>query len=254
MATLEQFLTTTRALVDEADAAGIRLRLLGSMAFRFHCPKYESYLDAMHRELTDIDFVASSKDRKQIREFFDRLDYVEDRDILVATEGARYFYRNRENDLGVDVFFDRLDYCHPVELTDRLHLDSPTISLADLVLEKVQIVELNEKDIKDLIVLFLEHDLGVEDRERIDDGYIASVLCTDWGFCYTATTNLNKVRGFLGRYKEVDVDEQATVAERIDRLLTRIHYEPKSLRWKMRAKVGTRIRWYNEVSEKDATF
>ena len=254
MATVEEFSSTTRSLVNAAEGEGVRLRLLGSMAFRLHCPKYASYLDALKRELTDIDFVASSKDRKKVRTFFDTLGYLEDRDIMIATEGSRYFYRNPQNLLGVDVFFDRLSYCHPIELGHRLHLDSPTISLADLVLEKVQIVEINEKDIKDLIVLFLEHDLGTDDRERVDDSYVSSVLGGDWGFYYTATANLEKLVRLLDRYGTLSPEEAATVAERVQRLRSRIESEPKTLKWRMRAKLGTKVRWYNEVSAKEATF
>lgn len=254
MASLEEFTATTESLINKADGLGVRLRVLGSMAFRFHCPKYVDYLDAMHRELTDIDFAASSEDRRALRAFFEGLGYIEDRDVLVALEGARYCYKHPENGLGIDVFFDRLDYCHPVELGDRLHLDSPTISLADLVLEKIQIVEINEKDIKDLIVCFLEHEVGAKDRELIDGDYIASVLSRDWGFNYTANANLLKVKGFLAKYDVLSDEECQLVAARINALLTKMEEAPKSMRWKARARIGTKARWYKEVSAKEATF
>ena len=254
MATVEEFTTTAQSLIEKADEVGVRLRLLGSMAFRFHCPKYVHYLDAMERELTDIDFAASSKDRTKLRAFFDGLGYLEDKDVLVALEGTRYCFTHPRNALGIDVFFDRLDYCHPVELGDRLDLDSPTISLADLVLEKIQIVEINEKDIKDLIVCFLEHDLGRDDRDLIDIDYIAQLLSRDWGFYYTATINLQKVAGFLVKYEVLSDDERHTVAARLDDALKRIEAAPKSMRWKARARVGTKVRWYKEVSAKESTF
>lgn len=254
MVTLRQFLETTRQLIDEADKQGIELRLLGSIAFRLHCPKYVGHLDAMKRDLTDIDFAASGSDRRKIRAFFKRLGFIEDKDILVVMEGARYSFQHPRNGLGVDVFFDRLDFCHPIDLGDRLDLDSPTICLCDLILEKLQIVEIDEKDVKDLIVCFLEHDLGKDDRESIDGDYIAHVLSRDWGFWYTATTNLPKIKSFLGRYEALSEGERRTVVERIDRLLDRIEAEPKSLRWKARARIGTKVRWYKEVSAKESTF
>jgi hypothetical protein len=254
VATVDDFVITTRSLISAAEREGVRLRLLGSLAFRFHCSGHVDYLDAMERELTDIDFAANGTDRRELRRFFDGLGYLEDKDVLVTMEGARYSYRHPENDIGVDVFFDRLDFCHPVELAGRLTLDSPTISLADLVLEKVQIVEINEKDIKDLIVCFLEHDLGTGDTELIDDGYIAEVLSKDWGFYYTATTNMEKIKAFLPRYGVLRDDERRLVQSRINALLERIHAAPKSMRWKARARVGTKVRWYNEVSAKESTF
>jgi hypothetical protein len=254
MATVDDFEVTTRSLIHAAETEGVRLRLLGSLAFRFHCPDHVSYLDAMERELTDIDFAASGKDRKELRRFFNSLGYVEDKDVLVTMEGARYSYRHPENDVGVDIFFDRLDFCHPVELVNRLELDSPTISLADMVLEKVQIVEINEKDVKDLIVCFLEHDVGAADHERIDGDYIAGVLSKDWGFYYTATTNFSKVKAFLPKYGVLSDEERMLVEARIDEVLDQIEAAPKSMRWKARARVGTKVRWYKEVSAKESTF
>lgn len=254
MATLEQFLSATDSLIEEAEKEGIRLRLLGSIAFRFHCPRYVDHLDAMKRELTDIDFAASSKDRRRIREFFQSRGWIVDRDVLVALEGSRYCFQHPENDLGVDIFFDRLDFCHLIELSDRLYLDSPTICLGDLVLEKLQIVEINEKDIKDLIVCFLEHEVGADEREKIDDVYIARRLSEDWGFWYTATTNLDKVKGVLPHYDSLLDEERQLIQSRIDELLDRIQSEPKTVRWKIRARIGTKVRWYNEVSAKENTF
>jgi hypothetical protein len=254
VATVDDFVMTTRSLISAAEREGLRLRLLGSLAFRFHCPGHVDYLDAMERELTDIDFAASGKDRRELRRFFDGLGYIEDKDVLVTMEGARYSYRHPENDIGVDIFFDRLDFCHPVELADRLTLDSPTISLGDLVLEKVQIVEINEKDIKDLIVCLLEHDLGAQDRELVDADYVAGVLSKDWGFHYTAATNFEKVKAFLPKYAVLSDDHRRLVQSRINALLERIHAAPKSMRWKARARVGTRMRWYKEVSAKESTF
>jgi hypothetical protein len=254
VATVDDFVMTTRSLISAAEREGLRLRLLGSLAFRFHCPGYVDYLDAMERELTDIDFAASGKDRRELRKFFDGLGYIEDKDVLVTMEGARYSYMHPENDIGVDIFFDRLDFCHPVELADRLTHDSPTISLADLVLEKVQIVEINEKDIKDLIVCFLEHDVGTGDQELVDVDYIAGVLGKDWGFYHTATTNLEKVKAFLPKYDVLSDGERTLVQNRINALLERVDATPKSMRWKARARVGTKVRWYKEVSAKESTF
>jgi hypothetical protein len=252
--TVEEFDATARSVVQRAQERDLHLRLLGSMAFRFHCPKYQSYLDAMERELTDIDFVAAGRERREVRALFEELGYLEDRDVLVAMEGARYCYTHPSNKLGVDVFFDRLDYCHAIELGDRLDLDSPTISLADLVLEKTQIVQINEKDIKDLIVCFLEHELGSGERELIDGAYIADLLSKDWGFYYTATSNLEKVGRFLPRYEVLADNEHSLVDDRIGALVGLIEAAPKSIRWKARARVGTKVRWYREISAKESTF
>ena len=78
----------------------------------------------------------------------------------MASEGARHAYLHRQTGLNVDVFADELYFCHRIPFKDRLDLDSPTICTTDLLLEKMQIVEINLKDFKDTIVLMLEHPLS----------------------------------------------------------------------------------------------
>ncbi len=247
-------MNTATTLLREAEANDICLRLVGSMAFRFHCAEHSSYFDDLHREHTDIDFVAPKDDRRKMRTFFEERGYIEDRDILLATEGARYFYTNPVNGLCVDAFIDRLDYCHPVDLHDRMRLDAPTVPLADLVLQKLQIVEINERDIKDLVICFVEHELGSEHREQIDASYIAGLLSKDWGFYYTAMMNSDKLRTFIDRYEVLPEDARSQATARVTRFQEIVEGAPKSLKWKARARVGTKVRWYNEVNEKEATY
>jgi len=135
----------------------------------------------------------------------------------------------------------------------RLELDSPTITVTDIVLEKVQIHEINEKDIKDLIVLFRAHTIGERDeKEVINAKYIAKVLADDWGFWYDATTNLKKVKLFGKKYVEegkMDQEDYDDVEKKIDELLEYIEKEPKSKKWQKRAKVGTKKQWWRPVDE-----
>jgi hypothetical protein len=147
----------------------------------------------------------------------------------------------------VDVFYDKLEMCHTLDLRGRLELDKPTISLADLLLEKMQIVEINEKDIKDCIVLLRAHNVGSSDRENIDANYVAKLLSEDWGFYWTVTTNLKKIRELMPNYEALAEEDRKDVNSKIENLLTRIEETPKSMGWKMRAKIGTKKRWYNEV-------
>jgi hypothetical protein len=139
--------------------------------------------------------------------------------------------------------------CHEVDFRGRLELHPKTITPTDLFLEKIQIVKISEKDIKDLIVLLHEADL-TEDERGVNVEYVANRMSWDWGFYYTTTMNLNKVREFLGRYSDkLGEDEVKTVSERIDRLLSAIEAKPKSTKWKLRAKIGPSVKWYNEVED-----
>ncbi len=124
-----------------------------------------------------------------------------------------------------------------------------TLSLADLMLEKLQIVYINEKDIIDMMMLLREHEIGVDDDEMINGEYIGRIMAKDWGFYHTSTTNLHKVRSLLAEYEVLSISDREVISARVTDLLDRIEREPKSVGWKLRAKVGTKKQWYNDVEE-----
>jgi hypothetical protein len=240
-------------LVDRAHDEGLELRILGSLAYRLHCPANIALFDEMKRDLTDVDFAASGRQRKDIRGFLERDGYVIDQDLLVSTEGARFAFTQPQTGMIVDVFFDELNFCHPIPLRERLSLDYPTITPTDLLLEKLQIVEINPKDIKDSIVLLLEHELDAGREDMIDAGYVAGLLSSDWGFYYTVTQNLGRLRRELAG-TTLTPDQAEIVRARIDDVDRRIEETPKSRKWKLRARIGTRAKWYQEVAEKAETY
>lgn len=241
-------------LVDKARANGIEFRILGSLAYRLHCPENVRLFDEMQRDLTDVDLAANGKQRKDARAFLEREGFEIDRDLLVATEGSRYAFSDPASGLVVDIFFDELYFCHPIPLRDRLGLDYPTITPTDLLLEKMQIVEINPKDIKDSLVLLLEHPIGSSSRDAIDASYIAKLLASDWGFYYTVMRNLEKVRDQAGDYSALGNRSRELVGERVEELRHAIEEEPKTSKWKVRARIGPRKRWYQEVAEKSRTY
>jgi hypothetical protein len=250
------FIVEAKKIIEGAHGAGITLRLLGATAFRIHCPGYEDVHKAMGRELSDIDFVAYSKEERRLEQYFSNDLHLEmERQQAALTPGlyvGRHIYVYKETGMHVDVFIDKLDMCHVVDFRNRLHADSPTIPLAELVLEKMQIVTLNEKDVKDMLMLLAVHDVGQDDNDKINGKYIADLLSRDWGFYYTTSLNLEKVRKGIERYKNV---LRPGDADRIDKHITKlsqmIEGAPKSVKWKARAAIGTRVQWYNDVEEVD---
>lgn len=255
--TNEHFVAEALRLVDEAEREGLRLRILGSLAYRLHCPENVDLFDRMERELTDIDFAAEEAQAIPIKRFLTARGYTEDQGITMATEGKRYYYEPPEPGApGVDVFVDELFFCHRIPFEGRLELDAPTIPTTDLLLEKMQIVEINLKDIKDTLVLLLEHPVApVHDgTESIDASYLTSLLGDDWGFYYTFTQNLEKVRRFIPQFDALDEQQGTVISDRIDDVLRVVEETPKTRRWKLRAKIGTRRRWYQEVAAKESQF
>jgi hypothetical protein len=254
--TVEHLEYVDRALdiVEKAKARQVELRILGSLAYRLHCPASLDLFEKMQRDLTDVDFAASSRQRKEVRTFLEELGYVIDRDLLVTTEGKRYAFSDPESKLVVDVFFDELFFCHPIPLRDRLELDYPTITPTDLLLEKMQIVEINPKDVKDTLVLLLEHPVDSEGSDAIDGAYVAKLLGADWGFYYTVTTNLAQLGRHVADYPSFSAEQRQLVEQRVQQLLEVIENEPKTGKWKLRARIGPRKKWYQEVAEKSATY
>ena len=230
---------------------GITMRVLGATAFAIHCPKYRSFHDTLGRKLTDIDFAAYRKQWKQLREVFVKgLGWKEPAAYMMAVTSRLIFFDPKNENLHSDIFFDKLEFCHDIPFQGRLEVDYPTLPLAELLLEKLQIVKINEKDIIDIIMLIREHDIGSSDKETINADRIANLFSEEWGFYYTGTTNLKRVRDeFLPRYAALSDEDRKNVTDKINALLEKIENQPKSMGWKMRAKVGTSRKWYRDAIE-----
>jgi len=118
-----------------------------------------------------------------------------------------------------------------------------------MLLEKMQIVKINEKDVIDTIMLLMEHPLGDVDKETINIGRIAQLSAKDWGLWRTITMNLDKVKKLAFNYPQLEQEQKTIVGGQVDAALARIAQEPKSMAWKMRSRVGDRVKWYKEVDE-----
>jgi len=251
----EAFLEQGRKIVDEATKAKIPLRLIGGVAIRVHSTEHGDFAERLGRlgvkqqEYTDLDFMSYMKFRNNVRNFFESVGYRKRRTTLSSAATQRQIYFHPDGWFYADVFFDKLLAAnHPLDFRGRLELDSPTISLADLLLEKLQIVSFSDKDLKDTLLVLRAHSLGEgQAREAIDMCYVASLLAKDWGFWYTVTTNLNGLRKAVGEMAELEDGEKNDITAKISRLLERIESEPKSTGWKMRSTIGARKRWYEPV-------
>jgi hypothetical protein len=251
----EYFLKEARRLVDESTAHGIVLRLLGALAVRTHSPEFANLHQSLGRlsgqnEFTDIDVMGYGKQSDKLEPFFKTIGFNAEPRIrrTPAIWAYRQMYLEPKGQFHVDVFFDALEMSHTIDFRKRLEVDYPTISLADILLEKMQIHHINEKDIKDSIVLLRAHEIGDHDKETVNENYIAQMLRDDWGFFHTVNLNLEKTKRLLEGYN-VPQSDKDDVVKKIDRLTARIEAEPKSSGFKLRARVGEKKKWYNDVDE-----
>jgi hypothetical protein len=236
-------------LLSAAREAGVTLRLIGALAFQRRCPRFGHLQERLGRTYTDIDFAGYGRDASRIRVLLSNLGYREDPGVYVESEGSRLVFNHPDTALHLDVFLDKLEFSHTISWDGRLEVDEETVPLAEMLLGKMQIVQINEKDIIDTIILLLEHPLGDSDGDVINVRRIAELTARDWGLWRTVTMNLGKVADMAGRYEQVPPEERDTVRERVEGALGRIEAEPKSRRWKMRARIGDRMKWYRDVGE-----
>jgi hypothetical protein len=253
------FLDEARRIVDRGQEEGLILRVMGGVGIRLQTSKYQELgrrlarLGESEQEFTDLDFVSYKKFRNNLQGFLGSLGYQKRRATLSSAASERQIYFQEQGWFFVDVFFDQLRVAnHRLDFRGRLEIDPLTLSPTDLLLEKVQIVHLAEKDFKDILLLLYAHPLAEDDvKGAINSTYIARLLAKDWGFWYTLTTNLQGIRDLLPRVETLSTDEAQVMTERIDELLARIEDEPKSMGWKARSRVGPRKRWYEPVETED---
>ncbi len=236
-------------VVGAADAAAVPIRALGSIGVALHAHEATAMLPSFARTYADIDVAAYRRDAKTVVSLLEGLGYRHDREIFIRSEGGRSIFDDPARRIHIDVFYDRLDFCHVIPLAGRLEVDHPTIPLAELLLSKLQIYRINEKDIVDATVLLLDHPLARGDTATIDIDRVARLCADDWGLWRTITQNLAKVAALVTTFPQLDDDQRSRVVAATTALKERIDAEPTSMAWRMRARVGDRRQWWTEVDE-----
>lgn len=225
------------------------MRLIGALAFRTHCPQFGTIQDALGRKFTDIDFASYRRFSKDISRLLAELGYKEEKMVTQLFGESRMLFNDPVYGRHIDIFFEQLNFCHPLNFSGRLEVEELTLPLAELLLEKMQIVQINEKDLIDSIMLLREHPLGDTDQETINAAVIARTLGDDWGFWRTVTGNLKLLDQMLGEYSGLKDEDRQIVHARIHQLLERIDSQPKTAKWKLRSRIGERVKWYKDVEE-----
>jgi hypothetical protein len=226
------------------DAAhDVRLRLLGGLAIEVSLPGRA----LLSRTYNDIDFITGRGEGPKTAKLFEELGYEGDHQFNGLNGHRRLLFSDTSNDRRVDVFVGKFEMCHSWPLGERLDVAKRTIPLGDLLLTKLHIFAVNEKDQRDIFNLLHGHKLSDTD-DGINVAYVAKLCAADWGLWRTATMNIERARGGAQRF-ELALEDEAIVLSRLDDLRKRIDAEPKSTKWKLRARVGERVRWYEDPEE-----
>lgn len=238
-------MSEARRIVERATAGGLSLRATGGVAVAIRSPT--AGRDPLRRNYHDIDFVGLGSQAHQVGELFVELGYVPEEEFNALHGQRRLFFRDPDQRWEADVFVDRIEGCHVLELRDRLAIAGTTLAPADLLLSKLQVVQTNPKDFQDMLALLADHEL-TDDDSGIDRRRVSDVCANDWGWWRTVTMVAHAADDVASRFAEEAHGETRDGLElaraRLATLLEDVEAAPKSRRWKLRARVGDRKRWY----------
>ncbi len=233
-----------RRIITTAQQNKVTLRLIGGLAIRFHCHgQHTSHL----REYHDVDVLGLADESEMISSVLRQLGYSPNFKYNLLYGGSRLQFVNDATGRNVDVFLDKFSMDHRLDFRQRLGLDELTIPVTDLLLTKLQMARLGEKDVKDIVAILEDHELGRrDDRETLNIDYVAKICASDWGLYKTITDNLCKMSGFID-HTMPGLAERRELATKLDAVRTSVEECKKEIRWRIRSLVGERIRWYEPV-------
>jgi len=253
------FINEALAILRATSDAKVALKMLGGLAIKIHSLNEEEFANRLGRsaepgqEYSDIDFATYYKSRGGVRKVMEALGYSKRPSTMSTSASQRQIYFHPKGWFYIDIFWDRLKAAnHPISFRGRLEIDPISIPLSDLLLEKLQIVSFSRKDMIDTLLLLKAHTVaGKEELETISTDRVDHVLSRDWGFWYTVTTNLQGIGEHVKEMSVLSSQEASDLSSKVEKLLYAANSVPKSLRWRLRAIVGPRRKWYNPVETEE---
>lgn len=246
-AILEDVVEEGRRLYALAEADGVAVRLLGGVAIKLRGPEVPA---AFERSYGDLDWAAPRGGSGTAQKFFARAGYAPEVAFNALNGKDRLLFHDEGNGRQLDVFVGAFRMCHEIPIHERLERDPLTLPLAELLMTKLQIVEINQKDVGDALTLLYGHEIGDEDGDVINASHIAELCAGDWGLWRTLTGSLKTCRAKLGSF-DLARQESDLIVTRLDALEQRIEEREKSRKWRLRARIGERKRWYELPEEVD---
>ena len=234
-----------KRVIESAAKAGLTIRVLGGVAVRMQAP---SETPLLPRSIGDIDLAIKQGGWRALADFLKSSGYAAD-DMFNALNGARrLLFFDHTNHRKMDVFVGEFEMCHSIPIAGRLDQQPMTIPLAELLLTKLQIVQLTERDIRDIYSMAYHHAVSAGDGSGIEGDFIADLCAKDWGLWRTCTSTIEQSLARLPDYG-LGAEASDVIAARLSALLKAIEQAPKTSRWKLRSRVGDRVRWYDEPEE-----
>jgi hypothetical protein len=243
--TIPDIAQEARRVVAAARTQNEVLRITGSVAFHV---RVHDRVRLPRPELQDIDLVAPSGTERRAAKILSELGYTPEREFNARHGATRLLFWDRARDRKLEVFLGTLVMCHTLPIAERIAIEPETLPLAEMLLTKLQIVELNEKDVADMHGLLIAYEVGATDDDLINVERIAELCARDWGLHHTVHRTLDRLATDPPSYR-LTPDQRMAVDARITRLRDALEAKPKTVGWRLRARVGERVRWYEEPEE-----
>lgn len=238
---LEDLVAESHRVLAAARARNVAVRLTGGLAIRLLCPAAAK--PPLRRAYADLDLaVAGHGGNKTLNELMASLGYQAEEMFNALNGGTRLRYNDNVNGRHADVFVDAVRMCHVIEFKHRLLLLEDTLTPTDLLLTKLQIVELNDKDLTDAVALLVDQSLEAGASDAIDTAYLEEVWSGDWPLWRTSQLTLRKITRAMPA--GLDAESTAQAVKSVAALEHVLESGRKSLRWRVRSRVGDRVRWY----------
>jgi hypothetical protein len=233
------------AIIEAIARKGGAARLLGGRAVAYLCG--DAIPDRLRRESADIDLFVLKRDRKLLTQTLVEMGCAAEVEFNILNGRERLMFHR--DAVKIDVFVDTFRMCHVLDLRPRIAHARVTLPAADLLLTKLQVVDIDAKDLIDMAALLVALPIDAEDRKGIDATYLASRLAADWGLWRTSTRNLESLRASQREILPDDGAWSERLLEAIDTVEAAIDHAPKSIAWRARSILGERIAWYERPEE-----
>lgn len=234
------------ATVTAAEARGLSVRLIGGVGIRLLLgDKFDPAFERVH---ADIDAITRRRDAAGLEQLLEERGWVPAREFNALNGARRLLFHDPASEAQVDVFVEEFEMCHSLPIGDRLQEPGPALPATDLLMTKLQIVELNAKDRSDCYALLRGCEVGTG-AGAIDPARVAALTAADWGLHHTLELNLGRLHDSLGTV--ASAEDRAAISSVIETIRTAMDEAPKGRAWRLRARVGDRRRWYREPEEVD---
>lgn len=240
----------SKKIIKLAAKDNLELRIFGSVGVSILCNPSNNVLEWKDLSIRDIDFIAKIEQIEDIDKLLSNIKFVL-METQFSTNGEHRIYigasSNYGSDIKIDIFFGNLTFNHRIP---KPYFDTNfkyTLPPTQLLLSKLSIVKIVEKDVKDIIYLLAFHKYG---DDYIDEDMLKRVWCSNtkaWGLCRTCIKSIKTVKNYLNENENHYSSVKVVVEDRLEYLLNIIRHSNKSLSWKIRACIGEKVSYYKQA-------